>query len=207
MAFVLKNLSRHIHPKFTHVQLCVGLLGARTMNKLSIYAGLMVLSVTSAAALHAAPVKADADGNRVITKSEAMASADARFAKIDVNGDGTLNAADRTAMVAKLFVIMDTDKNGAISQSEFMAAHEAGVERRADRRERRMVRIGASMREERQRDRLRAIAMMARADTNGDKSVTQAEYRAAIDARFSKADANQDGDISIEERQAARKTR
>jgi Ca2+-binding EF-hand superfamily protein len=207
MAFVLKNLSRHIHPKFTHVQLCVGLLGARTMNKLSIYAGLMVLSVTSAEALHAAPVKADADGNRVITKSEAMASADARFAKIDVNGDGTLNAADRTAMVAKLFVIMDTDKNGAISQSEFMAAHEAGVERRADRRERRMVRIGASMREERQRDRLRAIAMMARADTNGDKSVTQAEYRAAIDARFSKADANQDGDISIEERQAARKTR
>jgi len=177
------------------------------MNKLSIYAGLMVLSVTSAAALHAAPVKANADGNRVITKSETMASADARFAKIDVNGDGTLNAADRTAMVAKLFVIMDTDKNGAISQSEFMAAHEAGVERRADRRERRMVRIGASMREERQRDRLRAIAMMARADTNGDKSVTQAEYRAAIDARFSKADANQDGDISIEERQAARKTR
>jgi Ca2+-binding EF-hand superfamily protein len=177
------------------------------MNKLSIYAGLMVLSVTSAAALHAAPVKADADGNRVITKSEAMASADARFAKIDVNGDGTLNAADRTAMMAKLFAIIDTDKNGAISQSEFMAAHEAGVERRADRRERRMVRIGASMREERQRDRLRAIAMMARADTNKDKSVTQAEYRAAIDARFSKADANQDGDISIEERQAARKTR
>ncbi|MFM2237415.1 MAG: hypothetical protein RL209_1449, partial [Pseudomonadota bacterium] len=104
------------------------------MKKLSLYAGLMVLSVTSAAALHAAPVKADADGDRVITKAEAMAAADARFAKIDVNGDGALNADDRTAMMAKLFVIMDTDKNGAISQSEFMAAHEAGVERRADRR-------------------------------------------------------------------------
>jgi Ca2+-binding EF-hand superfamily protein len=109
--------------------------------------------------------------------------------------------------MAKLFVIMDTDKNGAISQSEFMAAHEAGVERRANRRERRMLRIGASMREERQRDRLRAMAMLARADTNKDKSVTQAEYRAAIDARFSKADANQDDSISIQERQGVRKTR
>lgn len=169
------------------------------MKKLSLYAGLMVLSVTSAAALHAAPVKADADGNRIITKAEAMAAADARFAKIDVNGDSTLNAADRTAMMAKLFVIMDTDKNGAISQSEFMAAHEAGAERRA-----RMVRIGASMR---QRGQLGAIAMLARADTNRDKSVTQAEYRAAIDAHFSKADANKDDSISIEERQGVRKAR
>ena len=177
------------------------------MNKLSIYAGLMVLSVTSAAALHAAPVKADADGNRVITKSEAMASADARFAKIDVNGDGTLNADDRTAMMAKLFTIIDTDKNGAISQNEFVAAHKAGAERRADRRERRLERIGVSMREGRQRARIGAIALMSRADINGDKSVSQAEYRAAIDARFGKADANQDGSISIEERQATRKAR
>ncbi len=177
------------------------------MNKLSIYAGLMVLSVTCAAALHAAPVKADSDGNRVITKSEAIASADARFAKIDVNGDGTLNAADRTAMMAKLFAIIDTDKNGAISQNEFVAAHKAGAERRADRRERRLERIGASMREGRQRARIGAIAMMSRADINGDKSVSQAEYRAAIDARFGKADANQDGSISIEEREATRKAR
>lgn len=177
------------------------------MNKLSIYAGLMVLSVTSAVALHAAPVKAASDGKRVITKAEAMASADARFTKMDVNGDGTLNAADRTAMMAKLFAIMDADKNGEISQSEFVAAHKAGAERRADLRERRLERIGTSMREGRQRGRVGAIAMMARADTNGDKSVSQAEYRAAIDARFGKVDANQDGSISIEERQATRKAR
>jgi len=177
------------------------------MKKLSLYAGIMVLSVTCAAALHAAPVKADSDGNLIITKAEAIAAADARFAKIDVNGDGTLNAADRTAMMAKLFVMMDSDKNGAISQSEFMAAHEAGAERRAYRRERRMERIGASMREGRQRGRFGAIPMIARADTNGDKAVSQAEYRAAIEARFSKADANQDESISIEERQAARQTR
>jgi hypothetical protein len=88
-----------------------------------------------------------------------------------------------------------------------MAIHEAGAERRADRRERRMERIGASMREGRQRGRVGSIAMMARADTNGDKAVSQAEYRAAIDARFSKADANQDDSLSIEERQAAHRKR
>lgn len=173
------------------------------MKKLSLYAGIMGLSVTSAAALHAAAVKADSDGNRIVTKAEAMGAADARFAKIDLNGDGTLNAADRTAMMAKRFAIMDADNNGAISQSEFMAIHEAG----ADRRERRMERIGASMREGRRRGRVGAIAMMARADTNRDKAVSQAEYRAAIDARFSKADANQDDSLSIEERQAAHKNR
>jgi len=177
------------------------------MKKLSLYAGLMVLSVTSAAALHAAPVKADSEGNRVITKAEAMAAADARFAKIDVNGDGSLNAADRTAMMTKRFAIIDTNGDGSISQSEFIATQQAGAERRADRRERRMERIGVRAREGRQRGRLGAAAMLVRADTNGDKSVTQAEYRAAIDARFNKADANQDDSISIEERQAVRKTR
>jgi len=46
----------------------------------------MILSVSSAGVLHAAPVKADADGNRIVTKTEAIAT-DARFAKIDVSGD------------------------------------------------------------------------------------------------------------------------
>ena len=178
------------------------------MNKLSIYAGLMILSVSSAGVLHAAPVKADADGNRIVTKAEAIAAAaDARFAKIDVNGDGTLNAADRTAMMAKHFAKMDNNGDGSISQSEFMAIHEAAAERRADRRKKRMERIGAGMLEGRQPRRLGAMVMMARADINGDKAVSQSEFRAAIDARFSKADANQDDSISIEETQAARKMR
>jgi EF hand len=46
--------------------------------------------------------------------------------------------------------------------------------------------------------------MMARADTNGDKAVSQAEFRAAAEARFTKADANNDGTISADERKAGR---
>ena len=177
------------------------------MKKLSIYAGLMALSVTSAAALYAAPGKADQDGDRIVTKAEAMAAGDARFAKMDANNDGILNAADRTAMMAKRFAMMDADNNGAISQAEFMAIHEAGAERREDRREKRMERRGADIREGRQGGRRGggAMAMMARADTNGDKAVSQAEFRAAIEARFTKADTNQDGSITTEERQSGRK--
>lgn len=51
----------------------------------------------------------------------------------------------------------------------------------------------------------KGMAMMARTDTNGDKAVSQAEFRAAIEARFAKADANSDGSITMDERKAGRK--
>jgi Ca2+-binding EF-hand superfamily protein len=176
------------------------------MKKLSIYAGLIAFSLTSAAALYAAPGNADPDGNHVVTKPEAMAATDARFAKMDANGDGTLNAADRTAMIAKHFTKMDSNGDGSISQSEFMTMHEAGAERRTERREKRMEHIGAAMHEGRNGGRRvgGAMPMLARVDTNGDKAVSQAEFRAAIEARFSNADTNQDGSVTMEERQAAR---
>ena len=50
----------------------------------------------------------------------------------------------------------------------------------------------------------RGMAMMQRADTNGDQMVSKAEFTAAALARFDKADANGDGVVTKEERQAAR---
>ena len=62
------------------------------MKKISIYAGLMALSAMSASAIYAAPDgRADQDGDRVVTKAEAMAAADARFAKMDANGEVNLS--------------------------------------------------------------------------------------------------------------------
>ena len=62
------------------------------MKKLPIYAGLMAFSAMSASAIYAAPDgRADQDGDRVVTKAEAMAAADAVFTKMDANGDGTLS--------------------------------------------------------------------------------------------------------------------
>jgi Ca2+-binding EF-hand superfamily protein len=178
------------------------------MKKLSIYAGLMALSVTSAAALYAAPGgKADQDGDRVVTKAEAMAVADARFAKMDANGDGTLNEGDKTAMLGKRFAAMDTDNNGSISQGEFMAGHEARGERRGDRSEKRMARGKMGGHHGREGGGGGRMDMMAAADSNGDKAISQSEFRAAAEARFAKADTNGDGSITSDERKAGRKGR
>ena len=178
------------------------------MKKLSIYAGLMAFSAMSASAIYAAPDgRADQDGNRIVTKAEAMAAADAYFAMLDANADGTLNEGDKGAMLAKRFATMDTDKNGAISQAEFIAAHEMHGKRRADRREKRMERSTMGKRHARAGGRDGRMDKMARADSNGDKAISQSEFRAAAEARFAKADTNKDGSITPEERRAGRQGR
>jgi EF hand len=175
------------------------------MNKTNIFAAVIAVSLTSAA-LYAAPaVKPDADGNGAVTKAEMLAAADARFAKMDANSDGTINEADKAAMVAKRFATMDADKNGSLSQAEFVAAHEARADKREERREKRMGRGNAEGKMGRHGGRHGGgMKMLARADTNGDKAVSQAEFRAAAEARFTKADANNDGTISVEERKTGR---
>ena len=92
------------------------------MNKTKIFSGLLAVSLTSAA-LYAAPgMKADANGDKAVTKTEAIAAADARFAKMDANNDGTLNEADKAAKVKKHFAEMDADKNGSINEAEFVCS-------------------------------------------------------------------------------------
>jgi hypothetical protein len=48
---------------------------------------------------------------------------------------------------------------------------------------------------------------MARADSNGDKAISQSEFLAAAEARFAKADTNKDGSITPDERRAGRQGR
>ncbi|WP_397576274.1 calcium-binding protein [Sphingorhabdus sp.] len=178
------------------------------MKKLPIYAGLMAFSAMSASAIYAAPDgRADQDGDRIITKAEAMAAADARFEMMDANDDGTLNEGDKAAMLAKRFAAIDTDKNGSVSQAEFMAAHDMRGERRADRRKKRMEHRKMGKRHEREGGRDGRMDIMARADSNGDKAISQPEFRAAAEARFAKADTNKDGSITPDERKAGRKGR
>jgi hypothetical protein len=175
------------------------------MTNTKIIAGLLAVAGVTAG-LYAAPGrKADADGNKIVTKAEAMAAADARFAKMDANSDGVLNEADKAAKIKLHFAEIDADKNGAISEAEFVAAHEARTEKREDRREKRMGRGGAEGKMGRHGGRHGGgMKMMAMADANGDKAVSQSEFRAAAEARFAKADTNGDGTISAGERKAQR---
>ena len=45
--------------------------------------------------------------------------------------------------------------------------------------------------------------MMARADTDGDRAISQAEFQTAALARFDAADGNKDGQVTAEERAGA----
>ncbi|HEV7311168.1 hypothetical protein [Sphingopyxis sp.] len=175
-----------------------------------------IIFSTLGAALVAVPVlaapgggaKGDADGNGVLTRAEAQAHATQMFAKMDANKDGKLDAADRAArhakMQAKMFERLDANKDGSISKAEW---DQHGADRAAKRADKR---ADAG---EGKRDGMRGHhgkrgghrgMMMGKADTDGDKAISQAEFQTAALARFDAADANKDGQVTAEERQAQR---
>ncbi len=178
------------------------------------------------AALLAVPVlaapggtaKGDAGGNGVLTRAEAQANAAQMFARMDANKDGKLDAADRSAQhaerQAKMFASLDADGNGSISKAEW---DQHSADRAAKRAERGEKRAAAGEAGDGKRDGMRGGhhgkrgghygmggRMMGKADTDGDKAVSQAEFQTAALARFDAADANKDGQVTAEERQAQR---
>lgn len=173
---------------------------------------------TLAAALVAVPVLAapgGADDNAVQTRAEAQARATQMFAKMDANKDGRLDATDRAAQraerQAKRFASLDADGNGSISKAEW---DQHGADRTAKRAERREKRAAAGEAGEGKRHHgMRGGhgkrgghrgMMIGKADTDGDKAISQAEFQTAALARFDAADANKDGQVTREERQAQR---
>lgn len=179
------------------------------MRKLILIGAVSALSLTAAA--FAMPggkaAKMDTDGNGAVSKVEAMAASDARFAKMDVNNDGILNAADREAKIKVHFQEMDANKNGAISEAEFLTAHKERMEDRAEKRAERGADGHRGGRHGLGHGGMGGggMGMMKGADSNNDMAVTKAEFRIAADARFTTADANNDGAISADERKADRK--
>ena len=162
--------------------------------------GSLLAAGTVAATAQTAPAER---GERPPHTRDAVAErTDAVFARMDANADGVLSEADKAAHMAQRFAEMDSDGDGMLSQAEFVAAHEARAEKRAERKEARGERMGKrGMRG----GRGGPDCMIKQADSNGDGQVTKAELQTAALARFDKTDADSDGTISAEERQAARK--
>jgi len=97
--------------------------------------------------------------------------------------------------------MIDSDKNGQISRAEFAAHHGPGHGMQGEGSEGHRG-MGAGMGGHRGGH---GGGMMARmADTNNDGAVSQAEFTAAAAQRFDRIDANKDGQITAEERQAGR---
>jgi Ca2+-binding EF-hand superfamily protein len=136
-----------------------------------------------------------------LTRAQAQERATQMFSRLDVNGDGQINDADREARLAKRFDSLDKDGNGSLSRDEFMAGRD---HKRGDR-----LAAGESgkpgWKGHRGGGHFGGMggAMLKKADTNGDGSISAAEFAAANLARFDQADTNKDGIVTREERKAA----
>lgn len=144
--------------------------------------------------------QADANKDGKISKAELGASLDARFARMDADGDGQLTQKDRDLkrqqrMDAR-FAAMDGDRNGQISKAEFVAAHQARADKRADMR-------GPDGRHSHGRHRgPGTFGPMAEARKDG--VVTRAEFMTGATSLFDRADANKDGYVTADEMKTAR---
>ena len=133
------------------------------------------------------------------TRADIIRSADATFAKVDTNGDKSLNKAEVDAAEARRaqqasqnvqsrisqeFTKLDTDKNGSLSLAEFRAAAPT-------------VKINPNASQQ----------AISRLDTNQDGKIGADEYRAPMLAAFDRADTNKDGTLSADERSKAAKAR
>ena len=189
--------------------------------------------LTLGAALIAVPVLAAPGGDRnmgdankdgVLTRAEAEAHAKAMFVKLDVNKDGKLDQADRAARHAEkraqMFDRLDANKDGSISKAEWDQADAARQAKRAEWKAKRGERAGAPGNGA-ERHAMRGHhggkrgghgghsghggpGGWMKADANGDKAISQAEFVAGALARFDRMDANKDGKVTVEERQAMR---
>ncbi len=143
-----------------------------------------ILASTGFAAVAASPLAAQTapapapmgDADRTITRDEALAAADARFDRMDVNKDGKLDATElaprrQPAAAPGAMPPPPPPADGAAPPPPPPAP---------------------------------GNRMLARLDTNGDGFVDRAEFRAQAASRFDRIDANKDGKIDAAERQAAR---
>lgn len=165
------------------------------MRKLTLALSTAALALSGAAIAQtapAAPAKARAP-IADMTRAQAQARAEAAFARMDVNQDGTIDQGDRQARRARMFERMDTDRNGSISRAEFDAMHAQRGENRAERGgKQRMARTAG-------------VAGGKRAMMGAPRGpVTRQAFVDRALSMFDKADANRDGTVTVAERKAAR---
>jgi Ca2+-binding EF-hand superfamily protein len=104
-----------------------------------------------------------------------------RMEALDTNGDGDISREEVDAVRAERFAATDTDGDGLISAEEFSAAAEAReVQQRAERH----------------------AAIFEHLDTDGDGTLSNGELSPQIDHMFSMVDSDEDGVITLAEREA-----
>ena len=180
------------------------------MKKFALGLSLAALSIggVAYAAHHDGP-----DGDRTVTRAELQTHAAEMFAKMDVNKDGRIDQADRSAHEIALrnehFTKLDTNKDGSISRAEFDAAHSGGPDHGPGGGKSMGgmgmggAMMGGSAHGKGHRGGMKMIQM---ADANYDQAISREEFSAAHLKHFGMSDANKDGTVTPDERRAARAT-
>lgn len=145
------------------------------MNRILLAAMLAGAAFTTTAIAQTAPMP-PAGPAEVETRDQAMARADERFDRMDVNHDGKLTPDELRPM--RPMAPPPPRADGAMPPPPPPPHGGAGP--------------GGENR------------MFARLDTNGDGAIDRSEFRAQAARRFDRVDANRDGTIDAAERQAAR---
>jgi hypothetical protein len=179
------------------------------MKRTLIVGGLTALTLVAggAALAQQAPqdppraARGDKDGDGRISKAEFVDGRVGRLSALDANRDGTVTPeemqagreARRAEGADRAFARMDADGNGAITRAEFDASRAERGERRAERGERR----GG-----------RGMHRGGRRGPGMERGpVVIAEARSRAEQGFARLDANGDGYVTAEERQAQRAER
>ncbi len=138
--------------------------------------------------------KADANGDGELSPEEMKAAHEARKARMEERREG-----HGKAMFAKL----DTDNSGGLSADELAAGHMAHKGHMAEGGEKHDGTGHGEHGKRGESPHKMMMHMMKEADTDGDKSVSRAEFDSAVAKHFANVDTDNSGTITQEERQAA----
>lgn len=158
--------------------------------------------------------EADTNGDNKLTVDEVRAAAAKRFAAADSNKDGALEPSELQAMglqrraerKTQRFQQLDKDHNGSLSADEApprLQERFAQVDTNSDGKLT-PDEFSAMAHEGRGMKAMKHGPKLAWLDKDGDGKVSEAEHAEAAVQRFTRADANGDGVVTLEEMQAVR---
>lgn len=176
------------------------ILTTAAVGALAIFAGTAVAqSATQAPKSHAMRADADADGR--ISRTEFVDGRIARLTAVDANRDGSVSAEERRSgidtrrnqQVSARFETADTDGNGTLSRDEFVAARAQRGEHAGRGGHGRMAAHSGTH-----------GARMGGADRGARGPVAIADVQTRTTAAFARMDKDGDGYLTPAERQTAR---